>query len=82
MNKEYQEATNEYLKVRTLSLLSPFSVLLVWGFGEWRGEERRGEGRGESLDGGKRFMELFLGERDRWESREEGVGTTDLESSS
>jgi hypothetical protein len=50
--------------------------LLVLGNGEWRGEER---GRGEGLDGGKRFMEFILGEEtERWESREEGVGTTDL----
>jgi len=41
--------------------------------------ERRGEGRGERLDGGKGIMELFWGEeRDRWGSREEGFGTTDL----
>jgi hypothetical protein len=75
MNKEYQEATNEYLKVRTLSLLSPF--LFCWFLG-W-GVEWRGEGRGESLHGGKGIMEFILGEeRERWESREEGVGTTDL----
>jgi hypothetical protein len=54
--------------------------LLVLGFGEWSGVERRGEerGRGESLVGGKGIMELFLGERHRWERSEERVGTTDL----
>ena len=41
MNKEYQEATNEYLKVRTLSLLSPFLFCWFWGLGS--GVERRGE---------------------------------------
>jgi len=82
MNKEYQEATNEYLKVRTLSLLSPFLFCWFWGLRsgvEWSGVERREErGRGEGLVGGKGIMELFLGERDRWERKEEGVGTTDL----
>jgi hypothetical protein len=46
MNKEYQEATNEYLKVRTLSLLSPLLFCWFWGLRsgvERRGKERRGE---------------------------------------
>jgi hypothetical protein len=52
--------------------------LLVLGFGEWSGEERRGERQRRKFGWGKGIMELFLGERDRWERREEGVGTTDL----
>jgi hypothetical protein len=71
MNKEYQEATNEYLKVRTLSLLSPF---LFAGFGV-SGEERRGEEEKVWMEQGDHGI---MGvERDRWECRE-GIGTTDL----
>jgi hypothetical protein len=75
MNKEYQEATNEYLKVRTLSLLSPFLFCWFWGLGN--GEERRGKRR--TFGWGQGDHGIILGEeRDRRESREEGVGTTDL----
>jgi hypothetical protein len=59
MNKEYQEATNEYLKVRTLSLLSPFLFCWFWGLGS--GVERRGERQRRKFGWGKGSWNYFWG---------------------